>query len=163
MQESEEGAETAIDPGGGDSEQAPPTVVGDGSDPTGEPPPASEPIRTPAPPAAAAVAPPPPEPTANEPQEEEEEEEPEEPDTVSRRWSLEATAGVSQGEEEEEDLMPSVEGGSVDSETFVTDTETEGCKSQLACLAMASNKFGFKEKQKTMRCMFISLQHIYLL
>ncbi|XP_063070388.1 E3 ubiquitin-protein ligase HECW2 [Engraulis encrasicolus] len=126
MQESEEGAETAIDPGGGDSEQAPPTVVGDGSDPTGEPPPASEPIRTPAPPAAAAVAPPPPEPTANEPQEEEEEEEPEEPDTVSRRWSLEATAGVSQGEEEEEDLMPSVEGGSVDSETFVTDTETEG-------------------------------------
>ncbi len=45
-------------------------------------------------------------------------------DTMSRRWSLEATAGVSQ-EDEEEELMPSVDGESVDSETFITETESE--------------------------------------
>lgn len=44
---------------------------------------------------------------------------------MSRRWSLEATAGVSQEDEEEEELMPSVDGESVDSETFVTETESE--------------------------------------
>lgn len=43
---------------------------------------------------------------------------------MSRRWSLEATAGVSQ-EDEEEELMPSVDGESVDSETFITETESE--------------------------------------
>ncbi|XP_041929210.1 E3 ubiquitin-protein ligase HECW2 isoform X1 [Alosa sapidissima] len=116
MQESEEGAETAIDPGGGESEQAPPTLDS-ASDPAEEPPP-TEIARSP---------PPPPPPTVEPPANEAEEEEEEEPmSTMSRRWSLEATAGVSQGEEEEEDLMPSAEGGSVDSETFVTDTETEG-------------------------------------
>ncbi|XP_031440177.1 E3 ubiquitin-protein ligase HECW2 isoform X2 [Clupea harengus] len=137
MQESEEGAETAIDPGGGESEQVSPTSGG-ASDPAGEPPPTeiarppppteiarppppSEITRPPPPPTEMPPLPPPPEPRANE-----EEEEEEEPDTMSRRWSLEATAGVSQGEEEEEDLIPSAEGGSVDSETFVTDTETEG-------------------------------------
>ncbi|XP_016113539.1 E3 ubiquitin-protein ligase HECW2-like [Sinocyclocheilus grahami] len=46
-------------------------------------------------------------------------------DTMSRRWSLEATAGVSQEDEEEEELMPSVDGESVDSETFITETESE--------------------------------------
>lgn len=44
---------------------------------------------------------------------------------MSRRWSLEATAGVSQEDEEEEELMPSVDGESVDSETFITETESE--------------------------------------
>lgn len=42
---------------------------------------------------------------------------------MSRRWSLEATAGVSQ-EDEEEELMHSGDGESVDSETFVTETES---------------------------------------
>lgn len=45
-------------------------------------------------------------------------------DTMSRRWSLEATAGVSQEDEEEEELMQSGDGESVDSETFVTETES---------------------------------------
>lgn len=117
MQESEEGAETAIDPGGGESDQAPPT-----SDNAGDQ--AVEPLPT----EAEEPPPPPPPPPSEPPANEAEEEEEEEPDTMSRRWSLEATAGVSQGEEEEEDLIPSAEGGSVDSETFVTDTETEGCK-----------------------------------
>ncbi len=62
-----------------------------------------------------------PEPSANEEEECEDVTE----DTMSRRWSLEATAGVSQEDEEEEELMPSVDGESVDSETFITETESE--------------------------------------
>uniref|UniRef100_A0A673N6F0 HECT-type E3 ubiquitin transferase n=1 Tax=Sinocyclocheilus rhinocerous TaxID=307959 RepID=A0A673N6F0_9TELE len=61
-----------------------------------------------------------PEPSANEEEECEDVTE----DTMSRRWSLEATAGVSQ-EDEEEELLPSVDGESVDSETFITETESE--------------------------------------
>lgn len=44
---------------------------------------------------------------------------------MSRRWSLEATAGVSQEDEEEEELLPSADGESVESETFVTETKSE--------------------------------------
>uniref|UniRef100_A0A671MF81 HECT-type E3 ubiquitin transferase n=1 Tax=Sinocyclocheilus anshuiensis TaxID=1608454 RepID=A0A671MF81_9TELE len=62
-----------------------------------------------------------PEPSANKEEECEDVTE----DTMSRRWSLEATAGVSQEDEEEEELMPSVDGESVDSETFITETESE--------------------------------------
>uniref|UniRef100_A0A8C2FLI0 HECT-type E3 ubiquitin transferase n=1 Tax=Cyprinus carpio TaxID=7962 RepID=A0A8C2FLI0_CYPCA len=62
-----------------------------------------------------------PEPSANEEEECEDVTE----DTMSRRWSLEATAGVSQEDEEEEELMPSVDGESVDSETFITEIESE--------------------------------------
>uniref|UniRef100_A0A8B9JM04 HECT-type E3 ubiquitin transferase n=1 Tax=Astyanax mexicanus TaxID=7994 RepID=A0A8B9JM04_ASTMX len=60
-----------------------------------------------------------------------------EEDTMSRRWSLEATAGVSQDEEEEDELH-SVEGGSVDSETFVTETDTETSK-QHSAFSLKSN------------------------
>lgn len=107
MQEAEQGTEAAIDPGGEDLsddpsttyevaetvEETPPTIEVDG----GVPPPVS----------------------ANEEEECEDVTE----DTMSRRWSLEATAGVSQ-EDEEEELIHSVDGESVDSETFVTETES---------------------------------------
>ncbi|XP_028847053.1 E3 ubiquitin-protein ligase HECW2 [Denticeps clupeoides] len=96
--EAGEGAETAIDPGGGscdtaDIEALPGENQGD----------AAEPIT----------------------HEEEEVEEDEEPDTVSRRWSLEATAGVSQEEEEEEELLPSGEGQLMDSEALISETDPE--------------------------------------
>lgn len=104
--EAEQGAETAIDPGGGDLSDDLPTTY-EVIDAGGEPPPTDEfELHTP-----------PPELLANEDEDEVEE------DTMSRRWSLEATAGVSQDEEEE--LMHSGEGGSVDSETFATDTNTD--------------------------------------
>lgn len=70
---------------------------------------------------------PPPELLVNEDEDEVEE------DTMSRRWSLEATAGVSQEEDEEEELIHSGEGGSVDSETFATDTNTDPGKESLSC------------------------------
>ncbi|KAA0715784.1 E3 ubiquitin-protein ligase HECW2 [Triplophysa tibetana] len=106
-QEAEQGTEAAIDPGGEELsddpsttyevaetvEETPPTIEVDG----GVPPPLS----------------------ANEEEECEDVTE----DTMSRRWSLEATAGVSQ-EDEEEELIHSVDGESVDSETFVTETES---------------------------------------
>uniref|UniRef100_A0A4W4DUF7 HECT-type E3 ubiquitin transferase n=1 Tax=Electrophorus electricus TaxID=8005 RepID=A0A4W4DUF7_ELEEL len=89
-----EGAETAIDPGGGElSDEPPPTC--EVADTGGEPPPAHD----------FELDTPPPDLLANEEEEEEMEEE-----TMSRRWSLEATAGVSQEEEEEEELMYSGEG-----------------------------------------------------
>ncbi|XP_026862645.2 E3 ubiquitin-protein ligase HECW2, partial [Electrophorus electricus] len=114
-QETEEGAETAIDPGGGElSDEPPPTC--EVADTGGEPPPAHD----------FELDTPPPDLLANEEEEEEMEEE-----TMSRRWSLEATAGVSQEEEEEEELMYSGEGGSVDSETFATETDTETGVPQL--------------------------------
>lgn len=56
---------------------------------------------------------------------------------MSRRWSLEATAGVSQEDEEEEELMPSGDGESVDSETFVTETESESGIHRIIELAFA--------------------------
>lgn len=106
--EAEQGAETAIDPGGGDLSDDPPTTY-EVTDAGGEPAPTDEfELHTP-----------PPELLVNEDEEEVEE------DTMSRRWSLEATAGVSQEEDEEEELMHSGEGGSVDSETFATDTNTD--------------------------------------
>lgn len=106
--EAEQGAETAIDPGGGDLSDDPPTTY-EVIDAGGEPPLTDEfELHTP-----------PPELLANEDEDEVEE------DTMSRRWSLEATAGVSQEEDEEEELMHSGEGGSVDSETFATDTNTD--------------------------------------
>ncbi|XP_072542596.1 E3 ubiquitin-protein ligase HECW2 isoform X2 [Salminus brasiliensis] len=114
MQEAEQGAETAIDPGGGDSSDELPTTCG-AADPRGERPPTN----------ALELDVQPPELLANDDEEDEVEE-----DTMSRRWSLEATAGVSQDEEEEDELH-SVEGGSVDSETFVTETDTETCHPQV--------------------------------
>lgn len=106
--EAEQGAETAIDPGGGDLSDDPPTTC-EIVDSGGEPALTDEfELHTP-----------PPELLINEDDDEVEE------DTVSRRWSLEATAGVSQEEDEEEELIHSVEGGSVASETFATDTNTD--------------------------------------
>ncbi|KAL7866070.1 hypothetical protein SRHO_G00113170 [Serrasalmus rhombeus] len=108
-QEAQQGAETAIDPGGGDFSVDPRTTCD--ADTGGEPPPTDD----------LELDTPPPELLINEEDEDEVEE-----DTMSRRWSLEATAGVSQEEEEEEeDELHSGEGGSVDSETFVTETDTE--------------------------------------
>ncbi|XP_043105581.1 E3 ubiquitin-protein ligase HECW2 [Puntigrus tetrazona] len=106
-QEAEQGAEAAIDPGGEDLSDDPPTTyeVAEETVPNNE---------------LERVAPKP-EPSANEEEECEDVTE----DTMSRRWSLEATAGVSQEDEEEEELMPSVDGESVDSETFITETESE--------------------------------------
>ncbi|XP_052004538.1 E3 ubiquitin-protein ligase HECW2-like [Xyrauchen texanus] len=101
-QESEQGAEAAIDPGGGDLSDDPPTIY--------EPPRTNE----------LEGGMPQPEPSAIEEECEDVTE-----DTMSRRWSLEAMAGVSQEDEEEEELMPSGDGESVDSETFVTETDTE--------------------------------------
>lgn len=72
-----------------------------------------------------------PEPSANEEEECEDVTE----DTMSRRWSLEATAGVSQEDEEEEELMPSGDGESGDSETFVTETESESGTHRIIELA----------------------------
>ncbi|XP_060793266.1 E3 ubiquitin-protein ligase HECW2 [Neoarius graeffei] len=113
-QEAEQGAETAIDPGGGDLSDDPPTTY-EVIDAGGEPPLTDEfELHTP-----------PPELLANEDEDEVEE------DTMSRRWSLEATAGVSQEEDEGEELMHSGEGGSVDSETFATDTNTDLGPTQL--------------------------------
>ncbi|XP_016393906.1 E3 ubiquitin-protein ligase HECW2 [Sinocyclocheilus rhinocerous] len=105
-QEAEQGAEAAIDPGGDDLSDDPPTIyeVADETVPNNE-------LERDAPK---------PEPSANEEEECEDVTE----DTMSRRWSLEATAGVSQ-EDEEEELLPSVDGESVDSETFITETESE--------------------------------------
>ncbi|KAK3543333.1 hypothetical protein QTP70_018059, partial [Hemibagrus guttatus] len=112
--EAEQGAETAIDPGGGDLSDDPPTSY-EVIDAGGEPPPTDEfELHTP-----------PPELQANEDEDEVEE------DTMSRRWSLEATAGVSQEEDEEEELIHSGDGGSVDSETFATDTNTDPGPAQL--------------------------------
>ncbi|KAI7809118.1 putative E3 ubiquitin-protein ligase HECW2-like, partial [Triplophysa rosa] len=106
-QEAEQGTEAAIDPGGEDLSDDPPTMyeVAETVEETpqtnevdgGVPPPLS----------------------ANEEEECEDVTE----DTMSRRWSLEATAGVSQ-EDEEEELIHSVDGESVDSETFVSETES---------------------------------------
>ncbi|KAL6485115.1 hypothetical protein MHYP_G00071600 [Metynnis hypsauchen] len=108
-QEAQQGAETAIDPGGGDFSVDPRATCD--ADNGGEPPPTDD----------LELDTPPPELLINEEDEDEVEE-----DTMSRRWSLEATAGVSQEEEEEEEEeLHSGEGGSVDSETFVTETDTE--------------------------------------
>ncbi|XP_066542739.1 E3 ubiquitin-protein ligase HECW2 [Hoplias malabaricus] len=107
-QETDQGAEKAIDPGGEDFSDDTPTTC-DAVDTGGEPPPTDD----------LDLGAPPPELLVNDEDEDEADE-----DTVSRRWSLEATAGVSQEEEEDEELH-SVEGGSVDSETFVTETDTE--------------------------------------
>uniref|UniRef100_A0A9J8CJR8 HECT-type E3 ubiquitin transferase n=1 Tax=Cyprinus carpio carpio TaxID=630221 RepID=A0A9J8CJR8_CYPCA len=106
-QEAEQGAEAAIDPGGEDLSDDPPTTyeVAEETIPNNE-------LERDAPK---------PEPSANEEEECEDVTE----DTMSRRWSLEATAGVSQEDEEEEELMPSVDGESVDSETFITEIESE--------------------------------------
>ncbi|XP_052461978.1 E3 ubiquitin-protein ligase HECW2 [Carassius gibelio] len=106
-QEAELGAEAAIDPGGEDLSDEPPTTyeVAEETVPNNE-------LRRDTPK---------PQSSANEEEECEDVTE----DTMSRRWSLEATAGVSQEDEEEEELMPSVDGESVDSETFVTETESE--------------------------------------
>ncbi|XP_051998518.1 E3 ubiquitin-protein ligase HECW2-like [Xyrauchen texanus] len=105
-QEAEQGAEAAIDPGGEDLSDDTPTTyevaeTGEESPPTNE----------------LEGDVPHPEPSENEIEECEEVTE----DTMSRRWSLEATAGVSQ---EDEEAMQSGDGESVDSETFVTDTES---------------------------------------
>ncbi|KAL7881409.1 hypothetical protein AOLI_G00082570 [Acnodon oligacanthus] len=108
-QEAQQGAETAIDPGGGDFSVDSHTTCD--ADNGGEPPPTDD----------LELDTPPPELLIHEEDEDEVEE-----DTMSRRWSLEATAGVSQEEEEEEEEeLHSGEGGSVDSETFVTETDTE--------------------------------------
>ncbi|XP_022519147.1 E3 ubiquitin-protein ligase HECW2 isoform X2 [Astyanax mexicanus] len=114
QQKAERGAETAIDPGGGDFSDDP-TTTSDGAVCTGVHPPDD----------ALELGTPLPELVAKEEDEDEVEE-----DTMSRRWSLEATAGVSQDEEEEDELH-SVEGGSVDSETFVTETDTETSNPQV--------------------------------
>ncbi|XP_056321270.1 E3 ubiquitin-protein ligase HECW2 isoform X2 [Danio aesculapii] len=107
-QEAEQGAEAAIDPGGEDLSDDPPTTyeVAENAEETH---PTNELERDA----------PKPEPPANEEEECEDVTE----DTMSRRWSLEATAGVSQ--EDEDELIPSGDGESVDSETFVTETESE--------------------------------------
>lgn len=98
----------AIDPGGGDLSDDPPTTY-EVIDAGGEPPLTDEfELHTP-----------PPELLVHEDEDEVEE------DTMSRRWSLEATAGVSQEEDEEEELMHSGDAGSVDSETFATDTNID--------------------------------------
>ncbi|XP_051564116.1 E3 ubiquitin-protein ligase HECW2-like isoform X2 [Myxocyprinus asiaticus] len=109
-QEAEQGAEAAIDPGGGDLSDDTPTTY-EVAETGEESPPANE----------LEGDVPHPEPSDNEVEECEEVTE----DTMSRRWSLEATAGVSQEDEEEEELMQSGDGESVDSETFVTETDTE--------------------------------------
>ncbi|XP_026127603.1 E3 ubiquitin-protein ligase HECW2-like [Carassius auratus] len=106
-QEAEQGAEAAIDPGGEDLSDDPPTTY--------------EVVEETVPKNELERDAPKPEPSANEEEECEDVTE----DTMSRRWSLEATAGVSQEDEEEEELMPSVDGESVDSETFITETESE--------------------------------------
>ncbi|XP_021334623.2 E3 ubiquitin-protein ligase HECW2 isoform X1 [Danio rerio] len=107
-QEAEQGAEAAIDPGGEDLSDDPPTTyeVAETAEETHL---TNEPEREA----------PKPEPPTNEEEECEDVTE----DTMSRRWSLEATAGVSQ--EDEDELIPSGDGESVDSETFVTETESE--------------------------------------
>ncbi|XP_048049945.1 E3 ubiquitin-protein ligase HECW2 [Megalobrama amblycephala] len=109
-QEAEQGAEAAIDPGGEDLSDDPPTIY-EVAETAEETHPTNEQVRDA----------PKPEPSAIEEDECEDVTE----DTMSRRWSLEATAGVSQEDEEEEELMPSGDGESVDSETFVTETESE--------------------------------------
>uniref|UniRef100_A0A8C1CKQ0 HECT-type E3 ubiquitin transferase n=1 Tax=Cyprinus carpio carpio TaxID=630221 RepID=A0A8C1CKQ0_CYPCA len=106
-QEAEQGAEAAIDPGGEDLSDDPPTTyeVAEVTVPNNElqrDTPKLEPSAT-----------------------VEEECEDVTEDTMSRRWSLEATAGVSQEDEEEEELLPSADGESVESETFVTETKSE--------------------------------------
>ncbi|KAI5107499.1 E3 ubiquitin-protein ligase HECW2-like isoform X1 [Silurus meridionalis] len=113
-QESDQVAEMAIDPGGEDLSDDPPTTY-EVIDAVCEPPPSDDfELHTP-----------PSELLANEEDDDVEE------DTMSRRWSLEATAGVSQEEDEEEELIHSGEGGSVDSETFATDTNTDPGPTQL--------------------------------
>ncbi|XP_055072400.1 E3 ubiquitin-protein ligase HECW2 [Misgurnus anguillicaudatus] len=104
-QEAEQGAEAAIDPGGDDLSDDPPTTY-EVAETVEETPPTNEIERG-----------------VPQPTIEEEECEDVTEDTMSRRWSLEATAGVSQ-EDEEEELMHSGDGESVDSETFVTETES---------------------------------------
>ncbi|KAL0184305.1 hypothetical protein M9458_020001, partial [Cirrhinus mrigala] len=92
--EAEQGAEAAIDPGGEDLSDDPPTTY--------------EVVEETVPNIELERDAPKPEPSANEEEECEDVTE----DTMSRRWSLEATAGVSQEDEEEEELMPSVDGES---------------------------------------------------
>ncbi|TRY94183.1 hypothetical protein DNTS_028357, partial [Danionella cerebrum] len=108
-QDADQGTEAAIDPGGEDLSDDPPTTnevpeTAEETHPTNE----------------IEGETPKPQPAANEEEDCEDVTE----DTMSRRWSLEATAGVSQ-EDEEDELIPSGDAESVDSETFVTETESE--------------------------------------
>ncbi|XP_062861504.1 E3 ubiquitin-protein ligase HECW2 [Trichomycterus rosablanca] len=115
-QEAEQGAETAIDPGGEDLSDDPSTtceVIDAGCE--RERPPTDELELDIAPPVL----------LVNEDEDDVEE------DTMSRRWSLEATAGVSQEDEDEEELMHSGEAGSIDSETFASETNTDPGSTQL--------------------------------